>query len=934
MKMKRTRRHNADGTTVFNTFNSTGLTPQYHNINARFNTKYGTKLQRTVANRNPGTGIKDSCTIAGCGKQCCTSTVLLSNISCVDWENESKFNLGYNLEPGHEVFVTNQPSPSSPNSIKSLGKLEDIVISNTSSCIAIGMNCQDCSGAFPLNIQLIVNSGPNGCQNINTFEYKYVWVSKLSYPQFFLSVSTENIITTKPGSGRVGAPYRAPIAGYRKSLDCCVTPSKNCSGNCYLKFGLHSFLPPGTSKVGDHVYKNNNEYLGEVVYVNLFPENSQYAAEIYVSPLFDPRSGYNCHAGITPFVPSTEYTLRNVLQEIYQKVHFIEVDKTQCITKPVPLNDVYKDPSVKSCGKDNRVCYNGRIRSGMQPKQQFCVKYTKVSANSYRKHKKLLCPTDVGWQKPYSFSYSQYNKNRALNTYKRGLEKNLRINNKPLSACPFGKACTSLNPYNNVKSCCQKSIYRKSSGNSCLGCVGTESCDEQLLIFFSPQDVFDNATRGAEIFVPGTVITNNNVPIGTVSSATYSVIGQEVYVLIKLNDCQDKSKIQNQEQLAAGATQLLWNPPPSSSTPLYFIVGLLNPIIETSKPPKHAITIWKPNNNKFKVQGAVTSGGRLERLKLDTIKAANSKCRKGQRCDKNDTGKGPYFAGKPRFDKWMFNGRHREIVCENKYRQQPFGIPQLTRRGRSTRSNKAPVSWQELKTERTKDPRQRYTVNPRAPGCACPEKRCKNNLCPGEGEMVLARNSNKYQPSRCRGASDVYLTTDEIIIPDTPSWLIAGKIPRIPRPGWQGPIQTWVGYNKFSWTFQSANGSIYGTANLPVGVTQTNNPPMYGSNEILFFVPAMAPNGGGGSAMVVEGTALAPNSVTFLGVNSPSPYTIGGPWTAIPDIIYDINAPLNPIAVTIFVNGMSTSNGTPNGSLTPSSLFPLSPGEQFSLTVN
>ena len=34
------------------------------------------------------------------------------------------------------------------------------------------------------------------------------------------------------------------------------------------------------------------------------------------------------------------------------------------------------------------------------------------------------------------------------------------------------------------------------------------------------------------------------------------------------------------------------------------------------------ITVYKPNNKKFQVQGAVSSGSRLERLKLDTIQGS------------------------------------------------------------------------------------------------------------------------------------------------------------------------------------------------------------------------------------------------------------------------------------------------------------------------
>ena len=108
-----------------------------------------------------------------------------------------------------------------------------------------------------------------------------------------------------------------------------------------------------------------------------------------------------------------------------------------------------------------------------------------------------------------------------------------------------------------------------------------------------------------------------------------------------------------------------------------------------------AKTIYKPSNKKFSHQGAVTSGGRLERLKLDTIKSANSRCTKNapRKCIEiqskfvglNKTYKypnGKYGAGKPRFTGWMFNGHHQEVKSRVynmvRYNQQPLGIPQLT----------------------------------------------------------------------------------------------------------------------------------------------------------------------------------------------------------------------------------------------------------------
>lgn len=87
-------------------------------------------------------------------------------------------------------------------------------------------------------------------------------------------------------------------------------------------------------------------------------------------------------------------------------------------------------------------------------------------------------------------------------------------------------------------------------------------------------------------------------------------------------------------------------------------------------------TIYNPSNKKFKVQGAVSSGSRIDRLKLDTITGINAKC-KDKSKDKCPDMRGcdPYFAGKPRFTGWMYNKKHPETVCYNK-RQRARGIPQ------------------------------------------------------------------------------------------------------------------------------------------------------------------------------------------------------------------------------------------------------------------
>lgn len=80
-------------------------------------------------------------------------------------------------------------------------------------------------------------------------------------------------------------------------------------------------------------------------------------------------------------------------------------------------------------------------------------------------------------------------------------------------------------------------------------------------------------------------------------------------------------------------------------------------------------TTWKPNNDKFKVQGAVSSSSRLTRVKLDAIQGSS-------RCKKNPTKcNGVYFAGKPRWTGWMFNETHHEInFPQMKARRRTFSL--------------------------------------------------------------------------------------------------------------------------------------------------------------------------------------------------------------------------------------------------------------------
>jgi len=77
--------------------------------------------------------------------------------------------------------------------------------------------------------------------------------------------------------------------------------------------------------------------------------------------------------------------------------------------------------------------------------------------------------------------------------------------------------------------------------------------------------------------------------------------------------------------------------------------------------PKIPKVIWKPNNKQYSVQGAVASSSRIDRLKLDTIRAGKS----SKSCGAGNEFKcfGLYYAGKPRNEGFIFNNKHKEINC-------------------------------------------------------------------------------------------------------------------------------------------------------------------------------------------------------------------------------------------------------------------------------
>lgn len=559
MKTSRTKRYNEDGSIIYNTMNATGLANKYKNHNPRFDTNHKRSGDpKTICN----------CSIAGCGTQCCFNYFLISEISKNTWEDSSKFNKGKNIVSGTKVSADG----------KEVGVVEVYLFPYSNSCIPLD-DC-DCSGSFPISVRLVIRSTTNSC---------VIGIGDTTTLSFTPPTGTGGSITNSDdgkivrerysvlGSSRRGKPYRAPIAGYRKKLECCdPNMVQMCTDYCLIHFTTVTQV-----NVGQNLYLIDGTFYGTVHSVT---SNTEFTVKSKIG---------SCNQRTKTFLrwanAEREGTFLNGGGVQVQKATLNEITRVMKQCKTV-TNDVYKDPSDRSCLVEG-ACYDKRIRSGMQPK------------------KTLTCNNDCDkkCERKYSFSYSEYNKNRVMNTYERGLEKNRQWDSK------------------NNKFITGQVEFFKSSGDACLATY--ENC----------------------------VIDKNSVALSL---------------------------------------------------------------------PTTAITTWNPNNKKFKKQGAVSAGSRLERLKLDTIKSANSKCKKGERCVEKDGEKipiGPYFAGKSRFTGWMYNKDHKEKVWGNKNmsyirnRPLPLGIPQLTNKCRSTRFIHGKINWRPHSTgtfgvyQRT-FPRQRSTA--------------------------------------------------------------------------------------------------------------------------------------------------------------------------------------------------------------------------------
>ena len=426
--------------------------------------------------------------------------------------------------------------------------------------------------------------------------------------------------------GNVGAPYRAPLAGARRQGVCCHHDIACLNHRCALVFSIRSVVgamptvgalvtTKGSVRTAPrrHAATPQGRPLGAVDKVVKTPGGG-----VLVIIVYNGECKNYIYLGESLVIGEKTYD-PPVLQ-FYGTRSWLE----NCLRQPKkPIRTIYNDNYNKSCAGSS-VCYDRRIRSGMQPKQKKCCKIKSCIGD---------CPCRPTPRK-YSYSYYQYRQNSACTSFKRSEEK-----------FPYRGLGGSCPPANGNKVPCQKSRYRKS------GCQGCDSCD-----------------YGAD--------ETGRRPFGT------------------------------------------------------------------------AVTTYKPSNKKFQVQGAVTSGGRIERLKLDAIRASASKCPKGKRCtDIQGTkyGKGPYLAGKPAFRGRMYNALHLETTCTRRYKPVPFGIPQLVgNRRRATRNYRLQTVKGNPDKPALGNIVRRGSGSARAPGCKCgdgPEMRSGRIVC-GSHRSSLEDDTN------------------------------------------------------------------------------------------------------------------------------------------------------------------------------------------------
>ena len=526
---------------------------------------------------------------------------------------------------------------------------------------------------------------------------------------------TENKFVTN--AKRMGAPYRNPIAGWRKTLNCCERP---CEVILY-ETGNHNAPTSGTligyqyssterncnGTVTDYTTDTGNPNTGNVTSITLQLDNC------CCIPAIDE------HGTITR--PAGPY-------EVGPITNVVVVARETSGAAKQPTNNVYKDTysggrgaGLDGCGACAVDCNNSVApRSGIQGRTHQPI------IRSGMQEKKPCCRDSNGRcdkTNDYSFSYWQYQHNKRCLDYQRSQEK--YVGSYP--ACVTGR---------DGKQQCQNA-YRKASCCDC-DCI----CDQ----------IIDNNTTGLS-YIPqvGDKATQAfSGASGIVTSTSFTPPDLDGFT-IKNDDCNIL--------FIPGQDIIITGPAGQTETIYSFTITATNPSTNPIGCNKKSLskTIYKPSNKKFSHQGAVTSGGRLERLKLDTIRTANSKCIKGRRCREIPTQfqditkiytypNGTYGGGKPRFTGWMFNGHHREVKGRVynmvRYNQQPLGIPQLTINppGKTCIKKCFPRTLN-LGTNRSTAAGNRARI----PGIKCPHNAIPCNKCGGAQNSPIPCGNIPYQ---------------------------------------------------------------------------------------------------------------------------------------------------------------------------------------------
>ena len=693
MKTRRTRRYNSLGRRIYTTLNKTSRQPTYSNTEPRF--------VMTCQSRSNGGG--KGCTNAGCGDQCCLLSFLVSDISFNDWMSDIS-----GIGVGQTLLNTSNGAV--------IGTIKEIVFP-CACCQVIGLIGNDEYNNFPLDMRILAKPASGSCANSR-------------YTGGNLSTAQAGDISGNPtieekyevlGTSNVGAPYRNPIKGWRQTLDCCPCPTY-----IVTTYGNESItILPASRLIGIKVTSPNG-YIGHIISVT--QKNLEYSTLV----LSAGPEGDACVLS-----EGETLTVGPLYASAYLTYPFV-IDKLTIApgnyARSGAVHNIYRDNYSRLKSADGGCCPGGGqarsgiqgrthrpiIRSGMQPKPNICCSTGKFATKCNRD------PNGCIEKNNYAYDYYQYLHNKRCKSFERSQEKFFPIVDgvqATLGSCEPGT--------------CQRSVYRKSG--CCHCCVNTVQVLEWTVNGESEPDIGSTITQGDTIGVG---------PTGIVLSVSTSTAGTTMTISVQLFHCTAKrflSGALGYTGTAGGGSYFWASIPTSTNSESGRRLGL------------GPITIYKPNNRKFSKQGAVTSSGRLERLKLDTIRTANSKCPKGMppnhpRCrtivGRNGTStqtflapKGPYLAGRPRFTGWIYNARHPERVCMLKYRQQPFGIPQLTNRQRATRSNR--LVNVDPKARGVVGVWQRGNTNPRAPGCkclaegspGCPHANCQA-AC-GTGQMAV-----------------------------------------------------------------------------------------------------------------------------------------------------------------------------------------------------